>query len=268
MRATERPPEAELRHWAIPEVWSKIAACGQVLVIDVEARSDDLARRLSRRTSGSLPLLLRQVVSVSCFRLDFASDRNWCLETFHSDELSEPQILADVDRIVGTVAGAGGALVTFNGQEHDLPLLRSRQLRWLQCSNQGLLPYLDGTLYHVDVMRALSRGGSRYLRLIDACASLGLSLVGPTRLEADRRIPVEQEKGELDVVGTALLYLFLLADRLADRDLLAKGLESLGSYLRKQAVVRPHLRGLAASPIFKTRDRAAVRTSGLQAVAS
>lgn len=248
----------QLEPWLAPEKWSAVAARDAVLVLDIEARSDEVARRLARRTTGGLPLLLREVVSVSCFSLHLAGDADWCLESFHRDDMSEAQILAAVDEIVGRTSRADGALVTFNGLEHDLPLLRSRQLRWWQCHHAGLLSYIDGQLPHIDVMRSLARGGTRFTRLVDACASLGVSLAGPTRLEADREVPYETEKGELDVVGTAILYFFLIADRTADRQMLAGHLQKLGCYLRKQARCRPYLRGVAASSIFSLPEQLAI----------
>lgn len=240
-------PAAALRR----EQWQALAKRPGILVLDVEARGDTVARKLARRTQGSPSLLLREITSVSCLRLHAGCHAAWQLETFHREhDLDEAQLLAAVDREVRSAAAEGAVLVTYNGLEHDLPLLRSRQVRWWQCHHDGLLTYLDGVHPHVDVMRELPRGGSRYARLTDACASLGVSLFGPSRFEADREVPIEQEKGELDVVGTALLYFFLLADRLANRELLLERLDSLAAFLARQAVFRPHLKALAINPLF------------------
>lgn len=237
------------------ERWSELAA-RPVLVLDIEARSDDVARRLARRTRGPTPMLLREIVSVSCLRLTGGSEGTWQLETFHrDDDLAEVQILGAVDELVRAAAAENAVLVTYNGAEHDLPLLRSRELRWWKCHHSGLLPYLDGKMPHVDVMRALLRGGKRYARLTDACASVGVSLFGPIRLEVDRELPAEQEKGELDVIGTALLYHFLLADRLASSELLSQLLADLSTFLDRQAVFRPHLRAIARAPVFQIARR-------------
>jgi len=231
--------------------WRDLADRQALIVLDVEARSDRVARKLARRTTGGLPLLLREIVSVSCLRLATGAQPGWRLMTFHrEDDLSEAQLLAAVDREVQCAAAEDAVMVTYNGAEHDLPLLRARQVRWWQCNSRGLLPYLEGHQPHVDVMRDLTRGGSRYARLTDACASIGLSLFGPARFEADRELPVEQEKGELDVVGTALVYFFLLADRLASHQQLIERLDDFGEYLKGQVTLRPHLKAVAANPVF------------------
>lgn len=249
-----RKPQGAGSSWPkpnCPTYWRALAQQPALIVLDIEARSDNVARKLARRTSGGLPLLFREIVSVSCLRLATGSQPGWRLMTFHrEDDLTEAQLLLAVDREVQSAVAEGAVMVTFNGAEHDLPLIRARQVRWWQCSSAGLVPYLDGSLPHVDVMRDLTRSGRRYARLTDACASIGISLFGPSRLEIDRELPVEQEKGELDVVGTALVYFFLLADRLASDQALLDQLDKFGEYLKAQVLLRPHLKAVAANPVF------------------
>lgn len=235
-----------------PDWWSWLADEAPLLILDIETRNDDMARRLARRTSPRSTLHLREVVSVTCLiRTSAQKGDNWSMETFHRDDLDESDLLENVHACVLRNAASGGALITYNGRDHDLPLLRARQVRWWQCDQAALLLYLEGTLPHIDVFDEFTRGGRRFGSLTDACASVGVSLFGPKRLAMDRcEIPLEQEKGETDVIGTAIALFYVAADRARSNVHLAKGLAHLGAFVRARAQTSPHLRALAHNPML------------------
>ena len=241
-----------------PDWWAWLAGDAPLLVLDIETRNDDMARRLARRTSPRSTLHLREVVSVSCLiRSPVNKGGDWSLETFHRDDLDESDLLENVHERVLLNAASGGALITYNGKDYDLPLLRARQVRWWQCEQTAFLLYLEGTLPHIDVFDEFTRGGRRFGSLMDACASVGVSLVGPKRLALDRSaIPLEQEKGETDVVGTAIALFYVAADRARSNVHLANGLAYLGAFVRAKALTSPHLRALAHNPMLNDACRA------------
>lgn len=241
-------PEANWRASSHDE-WRALALERPLLFLDIETRPDDLARRLAQQKGTRSTLHLREIVNVSCLHREAAAQGKWLLRSFHRESVEEADLLENVDAILSGHVGQGGALITYNGVEHDLPVLRARQVRWWQCHRAGLLPYLEGEALHVDVFQAFTRAGRPYGRLADACASVGIALRGPTLLEVDRlELAREQEKGEVDVVGTAAAFFYLCADRSAAIECLAEGLAGLGQFLAHQATYSPHLRAMANNP--------------------
>lgn len=62
--------------------------------------------------------------------------------------------------------------------------------------------------------------------------------------------PYEIEKAELDVVGTTILYLYLLASRRRSGEPLRRGLPAFGDFVRQAATTRPHLERFAVSRLL------------------
>jgi len=225
-------------------------------VLDVESAPDRFARVLSgRRTAVSRGSPLNEVVNVSYVGFDMAVDGSFSsltLRSFHRAEYSEVDILGNVQDALAGVADDGGMLATFNGRAFDLPLLRLRQMRWWLCEADAVARIAGGEAEHVDVMLDMSMD-DRAVRpsLEDACASLGFSLRGPTAAGRDSPIPRETERCEIDVVGTTILLLHVLATRRRSREPLRRGLPALGRMVRGLAVGRPHLERFAGSAMLR-----------------
>lgn len=221
------------------------------VVVDLETAPDRRAQILARRQRGvprGSPL--NEVVAASVLSFDehdgdFAAFR---LLSWHRDVHLETDILANVETELRRVRERG-TLVTFNGTAHDLPMLRMRQMRW-RMFDAGSITAIGGRGdAHADVMLELSLGGEgRWPSLADGCAAIGFSLAGPVALGRDGAVPPETEKCERDVVGTAILFLHLLAAQRGSIHMLADGLSALGDFLRMSATTRPHLGRLALNP--------------------
>lgn len=238
---------------------------GPFRVLDVETAPDRHAQVLARQQRGvpdGSPL--HEVVAASVLSFDEREDGfgGFALRSWHRDVHLEADVLANVEAELVGVADAG-TLVTFNGVGHDLPTLRVRQMRWWMCDADAI-PRIGGREdAHADVMLEMSMGGAgRWPSLADACASVGFSLAGPTRIGRETRIPVETEKCERDVVGTAMLFLHLLAVRRRSTEPLVRGLPALGAFLRTVAIGRPHLERLALNRTLDPGARAWRAVSG------
>jgi hypothetical protein len=226
---------------------STAAASTPCLVLDVEAKPDRFARLLTgRRTGGSIPKgsPLNEVINVSTLEFVRGEDgacTGFQLSSFHRDEYSEPDILANAEQALARVARRG-LLATYNGRAYDLPLLRMRQMRWWQCDARAVDAIAAGEADHVDVMMDLSmEGATRWASLEDACASVGFALRGPSIAGRGPTLPYEVERCEVDVIGTAILLLYVMARREHSSIPLRRGLPAIGNLLRGPAAGRPHL---------------------------
>lgn len=223
-------------------------------VLDIEVTPDHHARVLAGRR-GAVPMdsPLNRIVnaSVMTFRRDGDGRlADFDLVSFHTDVYQEADVVANVDRVLAGVHADGGMLVTYNGIAHDVPILRGRQLRWWQCSAVGVAAFAEGKGDHLDLMIEVAGSGRRWAKLSDACASVGFSLRGPVPIGGERTLPYEVEKCELDVVGTTVLLLYVLAARSRSDEPLSRGLPALGRRLRQIVAGRPHLERFALSPLL------------------
>lgn len=233
---------------AEPLNWVRAAEDAPLLFLDIEAHLDGAARRLSspRVAAGAGP---KMIVAASCLtRWPSGGAGDWSLRNFHVSKMPEADLLTSLHDIASKVLAAGGVLVTYNGEQHDLPLLRDRQSRWWQFENGAFLDYLEGRQHHIDLMRERSWGGRRPGTLGEACASYGICLMEPTGVINSRQAPREVQKADLDVVGTAALFFYVAGDRGRSTSVTRDGLTSLGTFLRKAASYTPHLRPLATNP--------------------
>lgn len=224
-------------------------------VLDIETIPDRHGRILAGRR-GTVPIgsPLHAILNVSLLTFTLGQDfelANLDLVSFHADEYDEPDILRMTERVLADVANSRGLLVTFNGRRHDLPVLRMRQLRWWQCANSGIRGFAAGEGDHMDVMATLAAGGTRFATLADACGAVGFSIFGMTQIGRTTETPKALEKCELDVVGTAVLMLHLLAERARSDVPLRRGMPVLGDYLRTVAARRPHLEHFALNPLLR-----------------
>lgn len=225
------------------------------LVLDIETAPDPHALVLARRFKGvprSSPL--QAVVSASVLTFHERPGGLLCgyrLFSWHREEMSEEDILMNLHRHLEQVVDDAGTIATFNGKAHDLPVLQNRSLRWWMCDADSIDQIEAGKARHIDLMLELSAyGRARWPSLADACASVGFSLEGPVQIGRDTAIPRQTEKCELDVVGTCILLLYVLAHHSRSRKPLEQGLPALGRFLRSISSHRPHLARLAKSDLL------------------
>ena len=225
-------------------------------VLDIETRPDKFARTLAGKKVLKATSPLHEIINISTLRLEFDIDDRVIgvrLATWNEARYREPDILANASEAIREAISSGGEVVTYNGKRFDLPLMRLRQMRWWQCSHEALRRASTRAGPHFDVMEALAGGLSQMPSLAEACAMIGFSLKGPARATNDYEVAHEIEKCETDVVGTAILYLYCLADRNGRPDLLGVNLTAVGSYLRTVAGNRQHLLRFAKSPLLGER---------------
>ncbi|WP_326522931.1 hypothetical protein [Sphingomonas sp.] len=226
-------------------------------MLDVEAAPDRFARLLTgRRNGGAVPKgsPLNEIINVSTLEFVRGPDgvcTGYQLTSFHRDEYSEQDILANAETALTRVA-EGGLLATFNGKAYDLPLLRLRQMRWWQCESGAAEAIAGGTAEHIDVMMDLSMDGAlRWASLEDACASVGFALRGPAVAGRGPALPYEVERCEVDVIGTAILLLYVMARRERSTVPLRRGLPAIGDLLRGPCAGRAHLHRFADSELLE-----------------
>jgi hypothetical protein len=231
--------------------WNWVGSTAPLLFLDVEARSDEAARRLSGKAESGASFGPKKIIAASCLsRFAEASGTKWELRNYHCAKMPEADLLSNVHAQVQRLAATGGVLITYNGVQHDLPLLRDRQSRWWQFEDAAILDYAEGRHPHLDLLNARREGGRRPGSLAEACASLGICLLGPNTLQGKSLIPREVEKADLDVIGTAALFFYVVGSRGRRTDTTRDGLVSLGAFLRQVAPHSPHLRTLSRNPQF------------------
>lgn len=168
-----------------------------------------------------------QVRCVSLLKLelsDTAAVAEASLETFHAENVDESDIVENIELRSTAVLDQNGWLMTYDGERHDLPVIRSRQVRWWRPHRRGLLQLAYDR--HLDVgLWAAGRPG-KVPALRDSCASVGISIQPIVKLGGDCA-PVQSIKSELDVAGTAILGLYALADYRRSVAPLVMGLPSL-----------------------------------------
>jgi hypothetical protein len=213
---------------------------------------DEFARRI---VSGGKPAgktHIREVVCASLMALEIGPDGELgraALESFHMDDFDEATIISNVDDRLSRAAQRGATLVTYNGNFHDLCVLRTRLLRWWHFEETGVASYIERD--HLDLADWMRAGGRSFPSLRDACAGLGVSIRCPTFLGRQNDLPpFECMKCELDVLGTAILLLHYLAAEKRSAEPLTKGLPRLGRMVKELAKERQHFECLSANPIF------------------
>ncbi len=221
-----------------------------IMVLDIETRPDAFARQIASRGGVAASRGLWEICCVSLLTLEMSASSeitDASLETFNAEDIDEIDIVENIELRAKGVLDQNGWLMTYDGERHDIPVIRSRQVRWWRPHRSGLAQLARDL--HLDVgLWAAGRPG-KVPALRDSCASIGISIQPIVKLGGDRT-PVQSIKSELDVVGTAILGLYALADYRRSVAPLVTGLPSLGEHLKRLAIGRPHLEGLALNPVL------------------
>ena len=222
-------------------------------VIDLETAADPFARSLARRKRLTQWSPLNEITTATAMRLDFGASGELLdieLRTWHRTGFEERDLLINLLDQIDRATKSGGQLITYNGRRFDVPLLRMRQLRWWLGGHDLLKGMVGRQSAHFDVMAEFAYGLPQPPSLVEACAMVGFALRGPDRLYDENALPPEYEKCETDVLGTAILYLYLQADALGDAAILSRNLTRLGAGLVALGGRSPHLARFAKSPLL------------------
>lgn len=226
------------------------------LVLDVETRMDPMALAASGRRSvpRDLPAPLQFVTALAM--LSYSRDDTGRVSDFRLTGLQagagdEASVVAVAERELARLHAQDGELVTFNGA-HDLGVLRFASLRHRSLGGGALRWIDDPGGRHRDAMLDLGRDG-RWPRLADVAAGLGFG--SGSHATRERKLALERNKAELDVVRTMLVHIHLEAERSGDPRLLASGALALGRFVAGRAGTHPHLADLLKSPFYAAASR-------------
>ncbi|THD34456.1 MAG: hypothetical protein E7773_14805 [Sphingomonas sp.] len=215
--------------------------------IDLETAPDPQAMDMLANTSRNVAV--HRISAAAWLVMAEGQGGEWRVEEL--DSLGTPteefDILLALNRVLRIVADRGGELVTYNGQRHDLPIIRGRATRNWMFELDGLFP--PSPITHVDVMRAAGLGAGDWPKLREACAGLGFTC-DPDQdpVGGGRKLIPRRRKAEVDAVATMILRLHGLAAERRDARTLAGGWSALAEHITHHAAARPHLLQLSTSP--------------------
>lgn len=222
-----------------------------LIALDIESRPDAFARRICGRGGASPSSRLWEityaaVVVVRC-------DEEWnvvdtTFETFDTEVGDELDLLENLEACIAGHDRAKTILLTYDGARHDLPLIRSRQVRWWLPDRTAIQRAAKEC--HLDVGLWFAGRPGRVPALRDSCASVGIAINPLVRVGATEASLVGA-KCQLDTLGTLLLGLYALADLQGSARPLVGAIPGLRPHLERWARGRPHLEGLALNPIFQ-----------------
>lgn len=223
---------------------------GALGVIDIETMPDPYALALldDRGRVKGKSAATHRIVAMSTLRA-VEDDRGWTVTGIaslhgHSDVDERDMLLAADDLL--SWAGQGGIVASFNGDRHDLVVLRRRAAR-------HLMPDLGGVgssarLAHRDLMTSPALAGGGWYSLREAAAGLGI----PVAHRLSTRglgTPKLIQKGQTDVSVTFLLFLYDLAMRRGEAGVVEKGWRALGDYVRGMGPHGDHLAQFRRHPL-------------------
>lgn len=221
-------------------------------VIDIETRPDRFARMIASEKGSSRSVILVEIANASVLAFTLSpsgSASDFALTSYHADEYSEADIVANIALKVRSAIASGGEVVTYNGSRFDIPLLRLRMMRWWSQFSRHLGELERTRKSHRDMMVAFAGPLGKPPSLKDCCAMLGFSIHGPIDVFGANPVPPQQRKCECDVVGTAILYFYTLAER-HGVEALQGNLAALGEFLRVHCAGLPHLARLGSDSLL------------------
>lgn len=227
---------------------------GRILVMDLESAPDpQAAAYLPARERGKMnTAAVHRIVALSSLEAEEREDGSWSVARVRSLALAEAGVeefalLETIDTLLKPIAESGGLLITFNGDRHDLMLIRRRAANHLLFGTSGIGRL--SSISHRDLMTDSIAGGGPWFKLRDVAAGLGIPIAHelPSRGLGLPSRPAR--KGEVDVVVTFLLFLFDLADRRGSATPVHRGWKAVGDYLRRAGPHGEHLAQFRRHPL-------------------
>ena len=214
-------------------------------VLDIETALDRAAVRRTARADGSAFLCpcLHRVTAASLLqaRIETTEGRFTDLQLeswLAADPVEEAALLSQLAAALDSPE-PDSVLVTFNGRQHDLPILALRSLRHWRFDVLQFEQWLEASTDHVDLMQSFSRDGSlRWPALGDLCAVFDIPMT-----HAATPAPPDQTsliKNQGDVCATFLLYCVHRASAARSAIPLLVGWAALGDYLLARTRLEPH----------------------------
>lgn len=222
-----------------------------IAVIDIETALDEEAAHVAGHKGTGMRPALQKLVTACLLVAAEQPDGSWGhleLRRFTSP-LAEFDVLMALDDELRSVDGLGGMLVTYNGREHDLAVLRRRAARYWMFGLPGLSRASE--MNHLDLMLWQRRGRRDAApSLRDTCAGLGIALYADGG-RASAHVTAGVRKCEADVVATFILYLFEAAIARGSPDVLLSGWEAVTNLILGKRPYPEHLRHFASNPHLK-----------------
>jgi hypothetical protein len=231
-----------------------------VAVFDIETRLDEAAAHTAGHKGTGLRPALQKLATASLLLATEQQDGSWAgfeLRTF-SAPATEFDVLMSLDEELSRIDQPGSVLVTYNGREHDLAVLRRRAARYWMFGLSGLSRMAE--IDHLDLMLWQRRGRRDAVpSLRDTCAGLGIGLFEEREAEG-RRLSSNVRKAESDVVATFILYLYEAAIMRGSPIVLRRGWEALSAFILGMRATPEHLKHFGSHPLLKAARAAENRT--------
>lgn len=222
-----------------------------IAAIDLETAPDPQAIDLlaGQKDGGRRHVATHRISAAAWLVMRESADGWWEIEELDSQgaPTDEFDILLSLNRVMRLVLDRAGEIATYNGQRHDMPVIRRRAARHWMFEMDGLFP--PHPIRHVDAMRTAGLGIGDWPQLREACAGLGFTCdAEQDPMGAGRTLIPRRRKAEVDTVATMIVRLHDLAAERRDVATLARGWKALADHIRHHAAARPHLLQFTSSP--------------------
>lgn len=226
----------------------------RLAVLDLETAPDPHATGLLQRPGSTVKprgdkAAVHRIVAATVLRASECGEE-WDIlgiETAegHTD-FDERDMLRLIDEALVWVADGNGTLATFNGERHDLVILRRRAARHLMMGLSGIRG--SRSIHHVDLMTGHMLAGGTWYSLREAAAGLGIPVEHRLSTKGIGMAKTAQ-KGQTDVAASFLLFLFELAMQRGDAGAVVNGWRALGDYVRSAGPHGDHLAQYRRHPL-------------------
>lgn len=192
------------------------AVNGAVLDIETAPAADLVVAAGRRSAAGFARPCLHKVVCATvltyrqCLRSGAFSGVE--LHTFTTERDPEASVLVGIDLMLPDPTDPDARVVTWNGVQHDMRMLRTRATALWMTGLRALRGWTSQGCRdrHLDLMRSGGGGAGNWSRLRDVCASMGVSLhpgdETMTRALAAGAWDRVAAHNRMDVLGTFLVY--------------------------------------------------------------
>ncbi|MES3100603.1 hypothetical protein [Sphingomonas faeni] len=230
---------------------------GNVLVLDLETAPDPMALRLlapRERTKGSSAT--HRIAVASMLKADELTTGGWRVASVGSvrisDDLDEIDVIIAIDKAILAISESGGTLITYNGNRHDLVMIRMRAAAHMMFELQGVAAL--ARIKHRDLMTESIAAGGQWFKLRDVAAGLGIPVAHEVANAGIGTGSRSARKGEVDVAVTFLVFLHDLAHRRSEAGPVLEGWRALGDHIRRAGPLGEHLAQFRRHPLGRGRS--------------